>query len=332
MKQHTSTHLPAYVPFVYEMAISFFGAAREALDPVLQSLDGYERIDVDEQGKPMKPDAFTKRFARLSPNNQIQFIGTCLRATTNLGLAYIHVLRLLVLLETKDDMLAENGSVASLNRPLEELYDALPDVVQQELIAIYETVDCHDIEMEIQLSPSSPPHTEENGKGPRNFREQLGEWQNLRVLHESHLLFAQSKQEFIRFLIPLRAMFILDRIISRSIARRLGIKYQEMNDHMSTRSDDPKIGWDGKTIFVALPDKLGRILEAKWDLNETSVVRIREEGSEEWSPGFETPFFTCTFVDLEPTTKYEVQITRKNETGEGLPVIRKIPEPNSSIR
>ena len=332
MNQHDPKNLPPFVPFVYEMAISFFGAAREALDPVLQALDGYTKVETDKHGKPVNSDEFAKKFAGLSPNDQIQCIGTCLRATTNLGLAYIHVLRLLVLLETGEDLFQKTRQMSSTSIQLERLYDALPEAVQKELIATYETVESHDIQMEIQLSPSTPQEPEVNGTESRSFRQQLCEWQELQVLHESHLLFAESEQLVIRLLIPLRAMFILDRVISNSVAGRLGIKYSEMDHQMSTRSDDPKIGWEGKTIFVALPDKLGRTLEAKWDLTETSVVRIREEGTEQWSPGFETPFPMCTFVDLEPTTKYEIQITRKNDAGEGLPVIQKIPDPDASVR
>ena len=37
----------------------------------------------------------------------------------------------------------------------------------------------------------------------------------------------------------------------------------------------------------------------------------QESGTEAWSPGFETPFNKCSFVDLKPDTEYDVQVTHK---------------------
>ena len=80
----------------------------------------------------------------------------------------------------------------------------------------------------------------------------------------------------------------------------------------------PKIEWTEGEFRVSLPVK-GEMIEAKWRPGATTVVRIREAGTETWSPGFETPLNGCSFVDLQPNTEYEVQITHKNAAGEGSP-------------
>ena len=90
---------------------------------------------------------------------------------------------------------------------------------------------------------------------------------------------------------------------------------------MSSRTENPQLKWEGKMIFVSLPDKLGRTHEARWHPTITAVIRIRESGTEAWDPGFETPFNMCSFVDLKPDTEYDVQVTHKNEAGESEPSI-----------
>ena len=81
---------------------------------------------------------------------------------------------------------------------------------------------------------------------------------------------------------------------------------------------DPKIEWVEGEFRVSLPVQGGTI-DAKWRPNTTSVVRIRELGTDAWSPGFETPLNECTFVGLLPNTEYEVQVTHKTAAGEGPP-------------
>ena len=84
------------------------------------------------------------------------------------------------------------------------------------------------------------------------------------------------------------------------------------------RLADPKLEWHEGEFKVSLPVQ-GGIIDAKWRPTVTSVIRIREIGTEAWSPGFETPLNTCTFVGLRPDTEYEVQVTHKNASGEGSP-------------
>ena len=49
------------------------------------------------------------------------------------------------------------------------------------------------------------------------------------------------------------------------------------------------------------------------------VIRIREPGIQDWSFRLETPIASCTFVDLNPDTEYELQVRAKNAGGEGAP-------------
>ena len=86
----------------------------------------------------------------------------------------------------------------------------------------------------------------------------------------------------------------------------------------------PKIEWKDGEFQVSLPVQDGGRIEAKWRPGATSVVRIREVGTDSWGPGFETPLNGCSFVDLKPSTEYEIQLTHKNAAGEGPAVIKRI--------
>ena len=95
----------------------------------------------------------------------------------------------------------------------------------------------------------------------------------------------------------------------------------------ATNKPSPTLRWDGKKIYVSLPippEQGGGIIDASWELSTVSVVRIREAGTETWSPGFETPLTHFTLVGLKPDTEYEMQVTYKNYAGEGAPAIAKI--------
>ena len=81
---------------------------------------------------------------------------------------------------------------------------------------------------------------------------------------------------------------------------------------------DPPAEWDGRTMTVRLPDpRRRRVMEAKWDVNTTSVARIREVGTEQRSVGFETPFRCCRFVGLKPDTAHQVEVRFRTAGGEG---------------
>lgn len=94
-----------------------------------------------------------------------------------------------------------------------------------------------------------------------------------------------------------------------------------MDNRLSRRTKEPKLEWDGNQVSVSLPDKLDRTIEAQWTPTVTSIVRIRERGDLEWSPGFETIFNNCSFIGLKPDTQYEMQVTHKNDDGESKPIL-----------
>ena len=69
------------------MVISFFEVARETLDPVLQAIDGYRELETDHDGRPAAPDHVARKFAELPGGEAVRYVGACLSATSNLGLA-----------------------------------------------------------------------------------------------------------------------------------------------------------------------------------------------------------------------------------------------------
>lgn len=86
---------------------------------------------------------------------------------------------------------------------------------------------------------------------------------------------------------------------------------------------NPSIEWQNGEYRVTLPLD-GEMISASWRPTVTSVVRIREVGTDEWSPGFETPLNGCSFIGLKPNTEYELKVTHKNEHGEGRPVFQRL--------
>ena len=129
------THkLHAHVPFLYEMVISFFEAARVILDPVLQAIDGYRELETEQDGRPAAPDHVVRKFAELPGGGVVRHVGACLTATTNLGLAYVHSFRLLSFLAQNKDALAANAAKPHLTK----LFDALPTASRKALCNTYD--------------------------------------------------------------------------------------------------------------------------------------------------------------------------------------------------
>ncbi len=311
------THKPQpHVPFLYEMVILFFEAARVTLDPVLEAIDGYSELDIGQQGRPAVPDHVMSKLVGLPSGVAVRYVGACLSATTNLGLAYVHSFRLLGFLTQNRDALSANAAQPHLAK----LYDALPPALREALCGVYDAVGAHDFEMELSIGPLPEGTRDKSPVSVRDFRSALAYWQSRGMLQDSHLsLSGAGRPSVMRVFIPLRAVLVLDRILADQVAPRLGRDYKTMDQHMSSRTEDPQLKWDGRMFSVSLPDKLGRTLRAKWIPTVTSVVRIRESGTQAWSPGFETPVTGCAFVGLKPDTDYDLQVTHKNEAGEGEP-------------
>ena len=321
MTTNTDIKLQPNVPFLYEMVISFFEAARTDLDPVLEDIDGYRDLETDHEGLPGPPDHVLRKFAELPEGVTFHHVGACLSATTNLGLAYVHSFRLLSFLTQNKDGLPPNATKPNLTK----LYDVLPVDLKESLSKLYSQVSAHDFELEISTGKFSEETRDDGQVRGRDFRSTLTYWQSRGILQDSHLSLSIAKSPFkLLVFIPLRAMLVLDSIIAKHIAPILGRDHKTMDAQMSSRTENPILKWDDGMIKVSLPDKLGRILEASWSPTITSVVRIREAGTSAWSPGFETPFNRCSFVDLKPDTEYELQVTNKNDAGESEPTISTI--------
>ena len=313
--------LPPYIPFLYELVIALYDAARTALDPVLQDIDGYRELELLHDGRPAAPDHVARKLAQLPGALVVQHVGACIAATTNLGLAYVHTFRLLNFLARNNDALPSN--VQRLR--LAKLYDALPADSQNFLNEIYNNVGSHDFEIEISAGSYPSKNEERNSSGAKSFRSTLAYWDSRGMMHDSHLTLANDgRTSHIDVFVPLRSVLVLDRILANHVAPHLGRDYKTIDQQMSSRTEHPQLRWDGEMIFVSLPDNRGRTLEARWNPSVTSVIRIREIGTESWSPGFETPFNMCSFVGLSPDTEYELQVTHKNEAGESEPTVSTI--------
>ena len=307
--------LHPHVPFLFELAISLFDLAKENLDQVLQEIDGYRELETDQHGRLGPSDHVIQRISDLSGGG---LVGTCLSATTNLGLAYVHSFRLLSFMTQDRDSLPTNASKPHLAK----LFDALPAASQKAICEIYGQVKSHDFEVEVSAERLPRESQNSTRSGGKDFRSTLAYWQSMGMLHESHLsLFGVGSASVLRILIPLRSLLVLDQIIASQIAPQLGHNHETIAQRMSSHAKGPELKWDNGMIHVLLPKKLGRTLEAEWKPGVTSVVRIRESGDEEWSPGFETPFTMCTFVGLKPGTEYDLQVTNKNDAGESEPTL-----------
>lgn len=77
------------------------------------------------------------------------------------------------------------------------------------------------------------------------------------------------------------------------------------------RLADPKIEWNDGEFKVSLPVQ-GGMIDAKWRPTVTSVIRIREIGTETWSPGFETPLNACTLSIYDPIGRWNSQPTMQD--------------------
>ena len=314
----THTHQP-HVPLLYEMIISFFEMTRATLDPILQAIDGYRALKIDADGKPVAPNHVARKLAELPNSVVVHHVGACLSATTNLGLAYVHSFRLLSLLTQNRDSLPPNAAKPHLVK----LYDALPTFQREALCEVYDQVGTHDFELELGIGEFSDEITDDPASSVgHDFRSALAYWQSRGMLQNSHLSLAGGSAT--RVFIPLRSVLVLDRILAAHVAPALGRNYKTMDQQMSSRTANPVLKWNGEVISVLLPDKLGRALEATWKPTVTSIIRIRESGTEKWSPGFETPFNMCSFVDLKPDTEYDLQLTHKNDASEGEAAVRTI--------
>lgn len=310
--------LHPHVPFLYKMTVSFFEMAKENAEPVLQAIDGCRESEIDAYGRPKAPNHVTDKIKDLPPTEMINVVGTCLSAATNLGLAYAHALRLLNLLTQGKDVLS--AEVTTLN--LVKLFDALPGYTQQKLHDIYDKVKMHDLEMEIASKEFPAEHRDCGSEIDEGFRATLAYWQSQKLLQDSHFsLFGQGDRTVLRLFVPFRSIVILDKIVAEQLAPQLNATYETVDQRKVQYDKGPVLEWDADMIHIALPKRFGRTLDARWKPDITSVIRIKESGTEMWSPGFETPLNQCSFVDLKPDTEYEVKLTHKNEAGESEPVI-----------
>lgn len=315
----TQTAIDPLVQRRFAMVFTFLRSALEALDdPVFGQIKARDPVPVDKSGKPLPPDALVERMRTLDPSRSAQLLSFCCVAATNIGYAYEHVFRLIYDLEKR----AHAASFSTRRSGLADLYDALSKEIRNELEGVYRSIESHEFEIEEAFGKGAEwPKEDISDSEPRSLRQTLRYWETSGLLSAAHYKYSRSKPPFaVRVLMPLRSVEFVDRILSEVLAPKLGLNYTRITGETQIQ-ESPKVEWKEGAFLVSLPDKRGRIIEARWRPAITSVVRIRPAGSQEWSVGFETPLTGCAFVGLNPDTEYEVQLTSKNDFGESEPKI-----------
>lgn len=306
------------------MVQSFLLVAADALDdPVFRELRTQDSPGTDSAGRLLPSNELARRMQRLAPAASARLVSSCCIASTSLGYAYEHAFRLL------SDVVSSEHSTPPPREGagLDQLYDALPDQARKDLDMTYAKVNTH--EFEFQEGDSSRFPDLGPGSGSTPFRQKLNYWQSAGLLRESHVQYAYPDTAFFAtVLMPFRSLEMVDRILADVLAPKLGLNYSRMTNHSPPESfgpgEGPRIEWTGETVQVSLPDRRGRVIEARWKPTATSIVRIREQGREDWSLGFATPLNTCSFAGLKPGVKYDVQITSTDERGEERLVAKKV--------
>ena len=299
---------------LYDMAISFLESAMTIIAPSIYAIDGWKDVTSDSEGRVIFPEHFASKFTELPGPAVLSLVGSSLPATTCLGLAYIHTMRLLgFLAQGKNSPFSDSPEL-----DLVHLYDSLPENMRETLDDLNRQVGGNDIEIQIAFGGARP----EDEDGTNKFgslRSLLDYWQSRRMMQDSHLLVSDLENpSYLHVFVPLRSILVLDHIIADYVAPHMDMVHRTVAQQMSENAKGPALKWkDDDEVDVRLPVGWGRVIGASWKPTVTSVIRIREVGMTEWSPGFETALNRCSFVGLEPDTEYEVKLTHKNDAGEG---------------
>ena len=85
----------------FGMVYSFLRAATDALDdPVFKKAGAHEPLGRDRSGKPLPPDEFSCRVAKMNQADVSKLVAPSCVAVTNIGCAYEHAFKLLHHIET----------------------------------------------------------------------------------------------------------------------------------------------------------------------------------------------------------------------------------------
>ena len=305
----------------FGIAHAFFMDSWWQMETILPSINATSAISTDEYGCLLAPDNVMRRLQQMSPDEMARIVASSCVAMTCLGYAMEHGLMLLRQLTTIDEQWPRPPHLVS------RLYAELPGVVQRELDDLYAKAGYQDFEIEEQFGDPAPwPDTKDPGSG---LKDALARWDEGDYLQASHYKYSKGAESpsAMQLVIPYMTLRFVDSVLSSAVAPRLGVSRQPIFDG-ERESTYPKVEWKDGTMFVTLPyQAYGRTLEAKWKPGVTTVVRIREAGTENWGVGFETPLNGCSFAGLKPGTKYEVMLAHKNAAGEGEPTIQEILAP-----
>ena len=301
----------------FGIAHAFFMDSWWQMEAVLPSIDANEAVPTGEDGRPLAADKVMRRLKQMSADQMARLAASSCVSMTCLGYSMEHALMLLLQLTAADKRLTRQPHLVS------RLYAALPSSVRRELEDLYGKAGYQDIEFEEQFGEPGPwPASPERGPGLANAMARWDEGHHLQPSHYKYSMGTQS-HAVVQFIIPYMTLRFVDAVLSSAVAPRLGVSRPPVFPREQPEVTHPKVEWKDDMLFVTLPDQTyGRTLEAKWKPGITTVVRIREAGTEDWSVGFETPLNACSFADLKPDTRYEIMIAHKNEAGEGAPLVK----------
>ena len=99
----------------------------------------------------------------------------------------------------------------------------------------------------------------------------------------------------------------------------------------NTGRPSPSIEWKNGEFAVTLPMPGGQEVRASWKPTTTTVIRVREVGTEEWSFGVETPLNSINIIGLDPKRDWEAELRHKNQSGEGPPARIRVPRVSTDV-
>lgn len=301
----------------FSLVRSFLGAALDALGyPLFTETETSWRISTETDVKPLAAGELAQGFGELSVQDAASLISSSCVASANLQFGYEHAFKLVRFIETGEGFVTDSQGQINLLR----MFDELQPKVREEIEKLHERLASRDYVIEGAFGEEDGMVVTVGGQnGSTGFRDSLVDWQGYGSLAGWHRQFEGARDPIrTRVTVPLRFVDLLDRVLSDILAPKMGISYISMTGP-GAPIRPPELRWNEASIFVSLPDNRGRLLTANWKPSITSVVRIRSSGEERWSPGFETPINGCSFVGLEPGVEYEVNITHRNDAGEGDP-------------
>lgn len=197
---------------------SLINTARFLLTPVHEKLRlPYQKL-TDAKGLPLPEDIVAEPLKGLPAEQVLSMAAASCVASTNLGNAYEHTLRLLKYLESGHDVKLKSGQKHKLSK----LYLELSEPLSNKLDAIVKAIDSADVQLEVSIGaytrpPADPPLTND---WP-GFAAMLESWDRTTPMHTQHYMFLEAtpgNKSRVRVAIPYLSLHVLGRILREVLA------------------------------------------------------------------------------------------------------------------